>query len=71
VRLETLGSTFWTIPEVLAEVREKQARAKMAVMPYTIETRVPSEESMKVATSQLYLPSSSLTLLQSFKKTCA
>ena len=49
-RLETLGSKFYTIVEVLNEVREKRARDAMAALPYTIETRVPSEESMKVRT---------------------
>ena len=47
-RLETLGSTFWTIQEVLNEVRDKKARLVMEALPYTIETRVPSEEAMKV-----------------------
>jgi len=46
-RLETLGSTFWTIQEVLNEVRDKKARLVMEALPYTIETRVPSEEAMK------------------------
>jgi len=51
-RLETLGSKFYTIVEVLNEVREKRARDALAALPYTIETRMPSEESMKVRTYQ-------------------
>ena len=36
-----------TTPEVLREVRDKQSRAALAALPFTIETREPAEESIK------------------------
>lgn len=36
-----------TTPEVLREVRDKQARATLAALPFEIHTQEPSEESIK------------------------
>lgn len=36
-----------TIPEVLREVRDKQSRATLEALPFTIKTQEPSEESIK------------------------
>ena len=36
-----------TTPEVLREVRDKQSRAALAALPFSIETREPAEESLK------------------------
>jgi RNA-binding protein NOB1 len=36
-----------TVPEVLREVRDKQSRAWLAALPFTIETQEPSEEAVR------------------------
>ena len=36
-----------TTPEVLREVRDKQSRATLAALPFTIETQEPADESIK------------------------
>lgn len=36
-----------TTPEVLREVRDKQSRATLAALPFTIETQEPDEEQVK------------------------
>ena len=36
-----------TVPEVLREVRDKQSRATLAALPFTIETREPDDDSTK------------------------
>ena len=48
VRLERLGAeALVTIPEVLAEIRDKHARASLAQMPSELETREPSDEAIR------------------------
>jgi|LauGreDrversion4_1035100.scaffolds.fasta_scaffold148854_1 hypothetical protein len=47
LRLEHLASSFVTIPEVLDEIRDKQSRQFLATLPFPIETREPSDESVK------------------------
>ncbi len=48
IRLEDLATTaIVTISEVLTEVRDKQSRQFLASLPFGIETREPSEESLK------------------------
>ncbi|KAI8111419.1 hypothetical protein M9435_003920 [Picochlorum sp. BPE23] len=39
--------TIVTIPQVLHEIRDSESRQALASLPFTIETREPSEESMK------------------------
>ncbi|KAI9209857.1 Nin one binding Zn-ribbon like-domain-containing protein [Polychytrium aggregatum] len=46
-RLEHLASNFVTIPEVLGEIRDRQARSAMATLPFELKVRAPSEEAMK------------------------
>lgn len=41
-----LADRFITIPEVLREIRDRQARQNLAVLPFELETRAPSEESL-------------------------
>ncbi|KAI9103084.1 Nin one binding Zn-ribbon like-domain-containing protein [Phlyctochytrium arcticum] len=41
-----LAERFVTIPEVLHEIRDRQARKGLAVLPFELETKVPSDESM-------------------------
>ncbi|KAG2448975.1 hypothetical protein HYH02_005729 [Chlamydomonas schloesseri] len=47
LRLENLADRFCTIPEVLTEVRDKQARTFLSTLPFTIDVREPDEESLK------------------------
>lgn len=44
--LTTKAQQFWTIPEVLAEIRDKRARASLAALPFRLETKEPSHEAM-------------------------
>ncbi|KAJ3278273.1 Nin1 binding protein [Borealophlyctis nickersoniae] len=41
-----LASRFVTIPEVMREVRDRQAREALATLPFELEVRLPSEEAM-------------------------
>lgn len=45
VQFAQYGSEYYTIPEVLKEVRDGKARAFMESLPITIKTREPSPES--------------------------
>lgn len=44
-----LGNTFWTVPEVLSEIRDKEARRRLELLPFEIKTKEPSEEAIKFA----------------------
>eukprot|EP00965_Chrysotila_dentata_P230556 6197835-Pleurochrysis_carterae.AAC.3 len=47
-QLHALGAEkLVTVPEVLREVRDYAARARLAAMPVEIEVKEPSEEAMK------------------------
>ncbi|KAJ3036797.1 Nin1 binding protein, partial [Rhizophlyctis rosea] len=41
-----LASHFITIPEVMREVRDARARQNLAVLPFEIEIKIPSEEAI-------------------------
>jgi RNA-binding protein NOB1 len=45
--LAPLAENFWTVPDVLAEIRDKRARAILETLPFTLQTREPSAEAMK------------------------
>jgi RNA-binding protein NOB1 len=45
--LRNLATRYWTIPEVLAEVRDEHARAALATLPFKLDVRVPSEASVE------------------------
>ena len=47
VRLEGFADRAITIPEVLAEVRDKQSRAYLASLPFGVEACEPDEVSVK------------------------
>lgn len=47
IRFERMASTVVTIPEVLEEIRDKQSRQFLATLPFGIEGREPSDESVK------------------------
>ncbi|GFR39822.1 hypothetical protein Agub_g315 [Astrephomene gubernaculifera] len=47
LRLEQLADRFCTIPEVLAEVRDKQARTFLSTLPFSLDVREPSDDSVK------------------------
>ncbi|CAK8991018.1 RNA-binding protein NOB1, partial [Durusdinium trenchii] len=37
---------FWTVKEVLAEVRDRRARERLGVLPFELKTREPSDEAV-------------------------
>ncbi|KAJ3043121.1 Nin1 binding protein [Rhizophlyctis rosea] len=41
-----LASRFITIPEVMREVRDRQARQNLAALPFELEVKIPSEEAL-------------------------
>ena len=65
MRMEHLATSFVTIPEVLDEIRDKQSRQFLATLPFTIEAREPSDESVKAGEVFLYgaLVESCMTLI--------
>lgn len=46
-----LGAKFWTISEVLAEVRDMKARERLELLPVDLEIRTPSERAMHAVAS--------------------
>jgi len=46
-----LGAKFWTISEVLAEIRDMKAREKLEMLPVDLEVRTPSERAMHAVSS--------------------
>jgi len=44
--LRGLSESFWTSPLALSEVKDERSRALFATLPFKIQTRVPSEESI-------------------------
>ena len=47
VRLDALAHSFFSVDPVMAEVRDKQARQLMGMLPFAIDTRKPSPEALK------------------------
>jgi RNA-binding protein NOB1 len=47
MKLRTLASKFYTIPEVLNEIRDKQARDDLALLPFDIQVINPTEASVR------------------------
>lgn len=45
-QLFSSANQFWTVPEVLAEIRDKKARHLLDTLPYEIKLKTPSEESL-------------------------
>jgi RNA-binding protein NOB1 len=46
-RLEVYAEVFYTIPEVVGEVRDRQAREQLQQLPYELQVRQPTEAAMK------------------------
>ncbi|KAF9398529.1 Nin1 binding protein [Mortierella sp. AD011] len=46
-KLRALADKFYTIPEVLNEIRDKQARNDLAMLPFDIEVINPTEASVR------------------------
>ena len=38
---------FWTVPEVISEIRDKKARHHLESLPFELKLREPSSEAMK------------------------
>ena len=51
IRFEQMAGTIVTIPEVLEEIRDKQSRQFLATLPFGVEGREPSDESVKAGES--------------------
>ncbi|CEG47875.1 rna-binding protein nob1 [Plasmopara halstedii] len=45
--LVILAENFWTVPDVLDEIRDKKSRAFLERLPFTLQTREPSAAAMK------------------------
>ena len=57
VRLERIDAEhFVTVPEVLIEVRDRQARHLLSTLPVELETREPSDEAITAGTLVLLCP---------------
>ena len=53
VRLERFGAErYVTVPEVLGELRDSQARALLESLPFELELREPSDEAIKAGALQ-------------------
>ncbi|CAM9508932.1 unnamed protein product, partial [Hapterophycus canaliculatus] len=49
--LASAAENFWTIPEVVAEIRDKKARHHLESLPFELKLREPSDEALKFAAS--------------------
>ncbi|KAG0256838.1 Nin1 binding protein [Mortierella polycephala] len=47
LKLRALADKFFTIPEVLNEIRDKQARKDLAILPFDIQVINPNEASVR------------------------
>ena len=45
-RLENVAEEFYTIAEVLGEIRDEKSRIALANLPFDLKTRVPSDEAI-------------------------
>ena len=44
--LQAYADNFWTTTEVLAEVKDAESRARLAALPFRLETRRPSPQAV-------------------------
>uniref|UniRef100_K3X822 C3H1-type domain-containing protein n=1 Tax=Globisporangium ultimum (strain ATCC 200006 / CBS 805.95 / DAOM BR144) TaxID=431595 RepID=K3X822_GLOUD len=44
--LSALAENFWTVPDVVDEIRDKRSRSALERLPFTLQTREPSSEAM-------------------------
>ena len=53
VRLERIDADrYVTVPEVMREIRDRQARQLLSTLPVELETREPSEEAITAGVPQ-------------------
>merc|ERR1711934_226467 len=45
--IERLCVNAYTIPEVVSEIRDKQTKARLKILPYELKFRDPSQEAIK------------------------
>ena len=45
-RLEHVAEEFYTIDEVIGEIRDEQSRIALANLPFELKTRIPSDEAI-------------------------
>lgn len=57
LRVKDYAEEFITVPEVFNEIRDRQARQQLAIFPFEIKTRVPSEEAFKAGIYSIILNS--------------
>ena len=46
----SLADKFYTVPAVIEEIRDESSRARLAQLPFKLETRNPSPEAMAIVT---------------------
>ncbi|CAH8557477.1 unnamed protein product [Schistosoma turkestanicum] len=47
-RLETFGASIYTVPQVVAEIKDVQTREYMDCLPYTLHCQTPENESINI-----------------------
>lgn len=47
---ESLSDKFYTVPAVIEEIKDENSRARLAQLPFKLETRNPSSEAMAIVT---------------------
>lgn len=45
---QSIGEHIYTIPEVVKEIRDKATLQRLQVLPYKLEYRTPSQESLQI-----------------------
>lgn len=55
-QLQQISSRIFTIHEVISEIKDSTTRQRLSVLPYTIEFREPSSESIKTGRSTGWFP---------------
>lgn len=43
----SLSHSYYTVPEVISEIRDPASKAKLASLPFTLQTRIPSAEAYR------------------------
>eukprot|EP00613_Pedinella_sp_CCMP2098_P068455 CAMPEP_0171906282 /NCGR_PEP_ID=MMETSP0993-20121228/5913_1 /TAXON_ID=483369 /ORGANISM="non described non described, Strain CCMP2098" /LENGTH=515 /DNA_ID=CAMNT_0012538079 /DNA_START=19 /DNA_END=1562 /DNA_ORIENTATION=+ len=46
-QLRPKAENFWTVPEVLGEIRDARSRKALATLPFELRTKEPSEQAME------------------------
>ena len=55
LQLDRVADIAVTIPEVLNEIRDKQARQTLATLPFSLDVQEPSEDSVKAGMCGLHV----------------